>query len=437
VKTATFEKGIHPYDRKELSKNKPIVTARIPERAVIPLIQHIGVPTEPTVSIGDSIKRGQVIGTPKGFVSTFIHASISGKVIAMGTFPTPAGKIVQCVVIESDGKDEGILFNENPDYTALKPFEIRKLIRESGIVGLGGATFPSDVKLSPPKEKPIDTIIINGAECEPYLTADDRLMVERPDEIIAGLKIIMYLLNVKKGYIGIENNKPDAIASMEKAASQEASIEVYSLNVRYPQGAEKVLIKAITGREVPNKGGLPMDIGVVVHNTGTAMAVYEAIRYGKPLYERVVTVTGRGIKEPHNFLARIGTPVSELIDQSGGLTSKAAKIIMGGPMMGFAIGNLEFPVTKGTSGIVVMDTTEYVDTGTYYPCIRCGRCIDVCPMGLVPSLLSIFSEKSHYEDAKEYNLFDCFECGCCAYVCPSKRPIVQLIRLAKSMTKPN
>ncbi len=376
-----------------------------------------------------------LIGSPTGFVSAPVHSSISGKVIAISEFPQPSGRMVSSVVIESDGKDEGIPFDDNPDYLNLSADEIKTRIKNAGIVGLGGAAFPTNVKLSPPKEKPIDTVILNGAECEPYLTADHRLMLERPREIVNGLKIIMKSLGVKEGYIGIENNKPDAIKTMKDAVSGEAGIKVFSLKVKYPQGAEKMLIKAIKGREVPSKG-LPMDVGVVVQNVGTALAVYEAVRYNKPLIERVVTVTGRGVKNPRNLLVRIGTLVSELVEQCGGLAEDAAKVISGGPMMGFAQWSLDVPVVKGTSGILILTEKEDVSSGEYYSCIRCGSCIDVCPMGLNPSMLSILSEKGRYEETKEYNIFDCFECGSCAYVCPANRPMVQFMRLAKSQIKP-
>jgi electron transport complex protein RnfC len=291
------------------------------------------------------------------------------------------------------------------------------------------------VKLSPPKEKPIDTVILNGAECEPYLTADHRLMVEHPQEIVEGLKIIMKVLGVKEGYIGIEENKPDAIEAMTSIVSNESNIQIYPLKVKYPQGAEKMLIKAITGREVPSMG-LPMDVGVVVQNVGTAMAIYEAVRYGKPLIERVVTVTGKGIKEPGNVRVRIGTLISDLVEQCGGLADGTVKVIVGGPMMGFAQWTLDVPVVKGTSGILVLTRDEYVPSEEYFSCIRCGRCIDACPMGLNPSMLSILSEKGRFSETKEYNIFDCFECGSCAFVCPSNRPMVQFMRLAKSQVKP-
>jgi electron transport complex protein RnfC len=317
----------------------------------------------------------------------------------------------------------------------LLPDELKEKVKAAGIVGLGGAAFPTAVKLSPPKEKPTDTVIINGAECEPYLTADYRLMVEKPDEIIEGLKILMKTLTVKKGFVGIEDNKPEAIAKMKEAAKGEPSIEVCDLEVKYPQGAEKMLIKATSGRHVPPRG-LPMDVGVVVQNVGTALAIYEAARYGKPLIERVVTVTGEGITAPSNLMVRVGTLISALIEECGGLKGETGKVIAGGPMMGFALSSLDIPVTKGTSGVLVIPGEAIEHAEDFEPCIRCGRCVDICPMGLTPSMLSVLSEKGRYEEAKEYNLFDCFECGSCAFVCPSKRPIVQLVRLAKSLTKP-
>jgi len=435
AKTVTFERGIHPEYHKDLTAGKPTVNARIPERVVIPLSQHIGAPAQASVDIGDEVKRGQVIGTSSGFVSSPVHASISGKVKAIATFPTPIGRMVPSIVIEGDGRDEAVEFVENPDYLNLSPDQLKEIIRNAGIVGLGGAAFPTGVKLSPPKEKPIDTVIINGAECEPYLTADHRLMVERAGDLIEGLKIIMKILGVSKGHIGIEENKPDAIEAVRSAISGGSDIEVWPLEIKYPQGAEKMLIKAITGREVPSKG-LPMDVGVVVQNVGTTVAIYDAVRYGKPLIERVVTVTGNGIREPKNLLVRIGTLMSDVIEQCGGLVDSAVKVIAGGPMMGFAQWTLDVPVVKGTSGILVMTQDEYVPSDEYYPCIRCGRCIDACPMGLNPSMLSILSEKGFFQETLDYNIYDCFECGCCAFVCPAKRPMVQFMRLAKSQVRP-
>jgi len=426
----TFSGGVHPAGNKQLTAHKATVAAAIPKRAVIPLSQHIGAPTKPLVIIGQEVKKGEKIGETTGFVSAPVHASISGKVVAIGSFPHTLGVDMPSVVIESDEKDEWVTgLKENPDYNLLSPEELKKLVQDAGIVGMGGATFPTHVKLSPPKEKPIDVVILNGAECEPYLTSDHRLMLEKSKEIVDGLKILMRILNVSKGYIGIEANKPDAIEAMTKAAAGSPEIKVWPVKVKYPQGAEKMLIKAITGRTVP-AGGLPMDVGVVVQNVGTAEAIYEAVRYGKPLIERYVTVTGRGVKDPKNFLARIGTPFSQLIEEAGGLTDSAAKVISGGPMMGMSQYTLDVPVIKGTSGILVLPKSE-VSTKSYGPCIRCARCIDACPMKLQPSYIGIYIEKGRYEDAKEYNLMDCFECGSCTFVCPANRPMVQWIKKAK------
>ena len=428
--SATFSGGVHPAGNKELSSHKPTVTAALPKRVVIPLSQHIGAPCKPTVVIGQEVKKGERIGETGGFVSAPVHASLSGKVTAIGSFPHSLGMDVPSVVIESDGRDEWVAgLKETPDHNLLSPEELKKMVLDAGIVGMGGATFPTHVKLSPPKEKPIDVVILNGAECEPYLTSDHRLMLEKPKEIVEGLRILMRILNVKKGHIGIEANKPDAIEAMQKAVAGSSDIEVWPVKVKYPQGAEKMLIKAIANRTVP-AGGLPMDCGVVVQNVGTAAAIYDAVRFGRPLIERYVTVTGRGVKEPKNFLARIGTPFSQLIEEAGGLTEDAAKIIAGGPMMGMSQYNLDVPVIKGTSGILVLPKAE-VSTKPYGPCIRCARCIDACPMMLQPSLLGLFIEKGHYEDARDYNVMDCFECGSCTFVCPANRPMVQWVKRAK------
>lgn len=431
----SFRGGIHPPDKKELSSQKPIVEVSPPARVVIPLSQHLGVPAKSVVTIGQEVKKGELIGEPTGFVSAPVHASVSGKVSAIGEFLNAMGKMVTSVVVENNGNEEWTILKDHPDYMNLSPDEIKEKIRSAGIVGMGGAAFPTVVKLSPPKEKPIDTVILNGAECEPYLTGDYRLMIERPSEVIEGLRILMKILGVRRGFIGIEDNKPDAVESMKKAARDDTFIEVCALPTKYPQGAEKMLIKTITGREVPPRA-LPMDVRVVVQNIGTAFAVYEAVRFGKPLIERVVTVTGEGVREPRNLLTKIGTLISHLLEECGGLKDETLKVISGGPMMGFALSALDVPVTKGTSGIVVMAEGEIVHTERFDPCIRCGRCIDICPMGLMPSMLSIYAEKGFYEGAKKYGLFDCFECGSCAFVCPSKRPIVQLVRLAKSQVKP-
>ncbi|MBN2655355.1 MAG: electron transport complex subunit RsxC [Nitrospirae bacterium] len=431
----TFRGGVHPPDKKELSKDKAIAACSSPARVVVPLSQHIGAPCKPVVEIGQAVKKGEVIGAAEGFVSAPVHSSVSGKVAAIGEFLSATGRMVQSVVIENDMQEEWAALKDNPDYEKLSSEELKEKIKQAGIVGMGGAAFPAHVKLSPPKEKPIDAVILNGAECEPYLTADYRIMIERAPDVIAGLKVLMKMLGVSRGYIGIEDNKPDAVEIIKKAAESDSAIEIIALEVKYPQGAEKMLIKSVTGREVPPRG-LPMDAGVVVHNIGTAVAVYEAVRYGKPLVERVVTITGESIKEPKNLLVKVGTLISDVVEECGGLASDTAKVISGGPMMGFALSSLEVPVTKGTSGVLAIPEQPIIHYEHFGPCIRCGRCIDVCPMGLMPSMLSVLSEKGLYEEAKEYKLFDCFECGSCTYVCPSKRPIVQFIRLAKSLVKP-
>ncbi len=427
----TFKGGVHPEEEKQRTEEKAIETMPLPSQIVIPLQQHIGTPAEPVVQKGDVVTAGQVIGEAKKYVSIPVHASISGTVVAVESRPHPLGSQLLAVVIERDETESLIPVSDNPDFMNLSVDEIKKRILQAGIAGMGGAAFPAHVKLSPPPDKKIDTLLINGAECEPFLTSDHRLMCEHPQEILQGVRILKKILNAKKVIIGIESNKPDAIKAFSKKLSRKKDIQVQPLMVKYPQGGEKQLIKAITGREVPS-GGLPMDIGCVVQNVGTAFAVYEAVRYQKPLVERIVTVTGSGIIEPKNIRARIGTPVKDLIAFCGGFTESAAKLIHGGPMMGISQLTDEVPVIKGSSGILVLDekTANQVPEN---PCISCARCVDLCPMKLMPNWLATQIEYKKYELARSQGLFDCMECGSCSFICPARRNLVHYIKLGKAV----
>lgn len=429
--TKSFRGGVHPNDRKSYTSSKAIEVAPLPNKVIIPVRQHIGAPCTPIVNKGDVVKKGQVIAKSDAFVSSNVHASISGKVTDVADYPHSVFGKCLSIVIENDGLDEwvdGIPFER--DWQSLDDGELRNIIREAGIVGMGGATFPTHVKLSPPEGKKIDTFILNAAECEPYLTADHRAMLEYADRIVTGVKITMKLLSVTKGYIGIEENKPDAIKVMTEAFAG-TGIEVVGLPTKYPQGAEKMLIQVLINKEVPS-GGLPMDVGVVVQNVGTVISIADAVCKGIPVIERVTTISGGAIKEPKNLLLRVGTTFKDAIEYCGGFSKTPEKIISGGPMMGFAQSNIEISIIKGSSGILAL-SKEDVNSGRESACIRCGKCLDACPMGLNPSMLSILGERKLFEEAKEeYSLLDCVECGSCVYGCPAKRNIVQYIRYCKA-----
>ena len=426
----TFPGGIHPHDFKEYSKNASIETLPLPSKVIIPLSQHIGAPSKAIVKVGDEVLAGQKIAEAGGFVSVPQHASIAGKITKITEFPHPTGTYSMAIEISGNGKDEWIELTDDENYLELSSEEMKNRIAEAGICGMGGAGFPTHVKLSPPKEKPIDTVILNGVECEPFLTADYRLMLEKTEEILNGLKILMKIVGAEKGIIGIEANKPDAISKMKELTENERNISVVTLKLKYPQGAEKQLIYATTGRKVPNKGGLPMDVKVVVQNVGTAVAVYEAVRYKKPLVERVITVSGKIVNNPKNIKARIGTLFSNLLEFAGGTKTEIGKVISGGPMMGFAIPTLETPMTKGSSGLLLFDKEE-ARISEESVCLRCGRCVDVCPMNLVPSLIAANVRYEDWEMAEKYGVMDCIKCGSCAYVCPSHIKLIQWIDIGK------
>ena len=426
MKFPTFKSGIHPDDYKMQTQSLPIEILPTPKEVFIPLQQHIGAPCNPTVEVKEEVKIGQVIGSTDAYVSSPVHTTMSGIVKDIGRYPNPTGGRTQMVhIIASDEEEPNGVYTE-VDWTKLSIDEIKNRIKNAGIVGLGGAAFPTHVKLSPPEDKPIDTFILNGCECEPFLTADHRTMLEMPDNILKGMAIIMKVLGVKKGYVGIESNKPDAIESMKEAANG-YGFKVITIKTKYPQGAEKMLIKAIKKRKVPT-GGLPMDIGAVVQNVGTAVAVVNAVSYEKPLTQRVVTVTGNGIKEPKNLMVTIGTKFSDVIEFCGGLVDETAQVFMGGPMMGIAQYNLSVPVIKATSGIVC--TTDYKQVEPL-ACIGCGSCVQSCPMFLMPTRLARLSLIRHWSDADKMGIMNCIECGSCAYVCPSNIPLVQWIRVGK------
>lgn len=426
--------GVHPPENK-LSSGEKIKVLPVPEQVIIPLGQHIGAPATPVVQKGEQVKAGQLIAQASGFVSANIHSSVSGTVVSIDNVTDAAGISKPAITIKTEGdewmpeinRSEKIEHNNN-----LTKEEIVKAIAAAGIVGMGGATFPTQVKLTPPPGNKAEVLIINGVECEPYLTADHRIMLERAEEIVIGIQILMKAIDVKQAIIGIENNKKDAIEHLQSIVDKVLGIEVCPLKVKYPQGGEKQLIMATTGRAVPS-GALPIAVGAVVQNVGTALAVYEAVMKHKPLVERVVTVTGKSVKNPGNFLCRIGTPISQLLEAAGGIPEDTAKIIGGGPMMGRAMINIDSPVMKGTSGILLMNEKD-AQRKPMRNCIRCSKCVSVCPMGLEPYLLMKLSQFNFTDRLEEEKVMDCIECGSCSFTCPSDRPLLDYIRLGKTRT---
>ncbi|MBR5707277.1 MAG: electron transport complex subunit RsxC [Bacteroidaceae bacterium] len=425
--------GVHPEPNK-LTADRKIETLALPQQAVFPLSQHIGAPAVPCVQKGDTVRVGTKIAEPGGFMSASIHSSVSGKVAKIDTIVDASGLRKPAIFIDVEGDDWDPAIDRSDKLvlqTTKSREEIIECIKNAGIVGMGGACFPTHVKLCPPKEFTIDTLIINAVECEPYLTADHRLMLEHPDEIIIGIKIILKVLGVDRAVIGIEANKPDAIELMKSKISMVSGIEVMPLQMKYPQGGEKQLIEAVTGRQVPPPPALPASVGCVVQNVGTVFAIYEAVMKNKPLFERIVTVTGKSVKKPCNLKVRMGTPVSQLLEYAGGMPADTGKLISGGPMMGRPLLDETAPVVKGTSGVLLIPEKDAARQEERN-CIRCAKCVQACPMGLEPYLLATASESSDWECAEENWIMSCIECGCCQSTCPSRRPLLDWVRLAKN-----
>ncbi len=425
--------GVHPSENK-LSAGKAIETLALPKQAVFPLSQHIGAPATPVVKKGDVVKVGTKIAEAGGFVSAPIFSSVSGKVNKIDTVIDASGYRKPAIYIDVEGDEWEESIDRSADLKRecnLSPEEIVAKIKEAGVVGMGGACFPTHVKLCPPPGCKAECVIINAVECEPYLTADHRLMLEKPDQIIVGVSILMKAAKVTKGYIGIENNKPDAIKLMTEKAASYAGIEIVPLKVKYPQGGEKQLVDAVINRQVPAPPAIPVNVGAVVQNVGTAYAVYEAVQKNKPLFERIVTVTGKSLKNPSNFLTRMGTPMSQLIDAAGGMPEDTGKVIGGGPMMGKALVNTEVPICKGSSGVLLMNDKE-ASRAEAQPCIRCAKCVSACPMGLEPYLLATLSSLQDWERVEKEDITSCIECGSCQFTCPSHRPLLDYIRMGKT-----
>ena len=424
----TFKGGVHPYDGKEFSKDKP-VKELFPAQGemVFPLSQHIGAPAVPVVAKGDYVLAGQLIAEAGGFVSANIHSSVSGTVKAIEPRTLATGGKGNAIIIENDGEYKEVEYTP-AKLEDLSRDEIRERIKAAGVVGMGGAGFPTCVKLKP--AKPVDTILLNGCECEPLLTADHRVLLEYADDIIYGLKAILKTTGAEKGIIVIEDNKPDAIELMQEKVANIGNMDVFVARTKYPQGAEKTLIKRVMGRQVPS-GGLPADVGVVVDNISTVKAISDAIRKGMPLIERVATVTGEKIKHPGNFVIKIGTSVKELIDYCGGFTDEDVLVKMGGPMMGFPLKDLEVPMMKGSNGIIAIDTDETKEQA----CIKCGRCVDVCPMELSPLYFVKYADQENWEGMRDMHVMDCVECRCCQYICSSKISIIDRIKAGKNAVR--
>lgn len=424
--------GIHPNEHK-LTAHCPVTPVAVPRQVAIMLNQHIGAPANCIVKKGDTVKVGTLIAEASGFVSANIHSPVSGTVSKVDKTANAFGQYGTTIVIDTEGDEWEESIDRSPELKeeiTLTSQEIIKKIAEAGIVGLGGATFPTHVKLMPPKEFKPTVLIVNATECEPYLTDDHALMLESPDQILVGCRILMKAINVEQAYIGIENNKPDAIALLQQHATRYPGITIVPLRTRYPQGGEKQLIDAILHKQVAN-GALPVSTGAIVQNVGTAFAVYEAVQKNKPLVDRVVTVTGDHIAKPGNYRVRLGMSMHELIDMAGGLPDDCAKVILGGPMMGKAVSNIDSPISKGCSGIVILDE-KHAHRGAIEPCIRCGKCVSACPMGLEPFLLAKLSQNHLFDRAERELITSCLECGCCSYSCPSNRPILDYIRVGKN-----
>ena len=424
-----FRGGVHPHDSK-FAAGSAIETLPAPKEIILPLSMHIGAPARPVVQGGDEVKVGQLVAEAGGFVSANIHSPVSGVVRTIEPRDHPLGRKLPCLVIDNDEQDTAVEFEAVADWHTLDNKALIDRIHRGGIVGMGGATFPTHVKLSPPPKMKIDAVIANGVECEPYLTSDHRMMLEHPDAILEGLQIVMRIFGLDHGTVGIEQNKPDAIERMRKAANGYAGIHVLSLPVRYPQGAEKQLIYAATKREVPS-GGLPMNVGCLVQNVSTLAALRDAVVEGKPLIERIVTVTGEAIRHPRNLRVRFGTPIRQLIEAAGGYKTPAAKIINGGPMMGLAQYSIDTPVIKGTSGILALPP-ELAPVVAEGPCLRCGNCVRACPMGLMPAELAKAVQREDFAEADALGVLDCIECGSCAFGCPAQIKLVQWLRFGKA-----
>lgn len=427
----TFKGGVHPYDGKDLSKDKPIKELKPQGELVFPLSQHIGAPATPIVAVGDTVLRGQKIAEAGGFVSAPIFSSVSGTVKAIEPRRVAVGDMVNSIVIESDGNFIETGFEACPDYTKLSKEEIIKKVQDAGIVGMGGAGFPTHVKLTPNEPEKIDFVIANCAECEPYLTSDYRSMVEEPEKLITGMKIILQLFPKAKGLLGIEDNKRDVIDSLSKLVANEPRIEVVPLMTKYPQGGERQLIKACTGREINSKV-LPAAAGCIVDNVATINAVYTAVVEGKPVIDRIFTVTGDAVMEPRNFRICIGTSCKEILDAAGGFVKPAQKVISGGPMMGFALFDIDIPTTK-TSGALLCMTEDEVSKFETTACINCGRCVEACPENLIPSRLSKFADHDNMADFEKWYGLECIECGSCSFACPARKPLAQSIKTMKKM----